>query len=449
MRGDDSHHITPGGPCREAELSVESLADGGDGVAHFQGRTVFVPLTLPGEVVRASVPEWRAGVTAALVEVVRPSSERRPAACPLYGECGGCQWLHASEDVQRSWKTGRVRRVFSQTMGETCPEIPPVEEVPPVLGYRRRTVLHAADGILGFSARRSHRVTEPGGCLLLEEPLRLAVREMAAAVKSGMQLPRGCADVSLAGDGSRTAAAFHFERRPPADALARLTALTRHTGIAGAVICVGGAAVGTIGKPLLRWPAPGVPGASLLGRPDLFAQAHLRAGELLAGIAAEAIPEGDRVLELFGGSGTLTLAASRRAASVTSVEICSPALTLARKAADEAGITNVRFQAGDSLRTAGHLAAGGERFGTVLLDPPRAGAKGIAQAALAVGARRVVYVSCNPATLALDAAALRRTGFELTSIRCLDLFPQTAHLEAAAVFQRGESGSSDGALHDR
>ena len=441
MCGDDSH-ISPKHVSREAELVIEALANGGDGVARFQGRTVFVPLALPGELVWASIPEGGTGVTAALLEVVRPSPERRPVDCPVFGECGGCQWLHASAEVQCAWKRERVRRLFAQALGGECPEIPQVEPVPPELHYRRRTTLHAADGALGFSAKRSHRVVTPKGCLLLDAPLEEAVQRLIDAVRSGMPLPRGCTDVSLACGDSKASAAFHFEGKLPADAMFRLSALTKRAGIAGAVACVDGQSAGTLGKPLLSWPAPMAPGARLFGRPELFAQAHIMAGEMLAGMAAAFIGEGERVLELFGGSGNFTLAASRRAASVTSVEICAPALALTRKSASEAGIANIRCVAGDALGTAAALAAGGERFDTVLLDPPRSGAKGISQAAQAVGARRVIYVSCNPETLAKDAASLRGAGFEMELLRCFDLFPQTAHLEAVAVFRRRDGGAA-------
>ena len=141
-------------------------------------------------------------------------------------------------------------------------------------------------------------------------------------------------------------------------------------------------------------------------------------------------------LELFSGSGNFTFAMTRRGLAVTAIESCADAVELARRSAREAGVQGARFILGDALASALALAREGRRFDTLLLDPPRAGAKGVGRAAAACGVRRVVYVSCDPATLARDVKELSDHGFHLIEATPVDMFPQTFHLEAVAALER-------------
>ena len=438
-----SDDVRPAAASEVVELAIEALAPGGDGVGRLGARAVFVPATLPGERVRASIPAARPGagpLQAELVEVLSPSPSRRPVVgCPHFGECGGCQWLHASPALQLRAK----EEAFRQALGEVLDgvEVAAIDGDGPELGYRARTTLHVARGALGFSQRASHEVVAVRRCLLLDERLNGVLDRLQGLLGApdeggALRLPRGCTDVALACDDERVSAAFFLDRLT-CEGEGRIDRLVRHAGIKGAVAVFPERGLKTFGKPMLSRPAPcSTRGARLFGRADLFAQAHAAANARLVAQALQQMGDVDGALELFGGSGNFTLALAERARGVVSIELCASALELARQSARAAGLTNVRFIGGDAIASARQLIHSGERFDALLLDPPRAGAPGIADLARTSGVRRVVYVSCNPVTLCRDARALIAAGFRPTFARPLDLFPQTVHVEAVITFER-------------
>jgi 23S rRNA (uracil1939-C5)-methyltransferase len=148
-------------------------------------------------------------------------------------------------------------------------------------------------------------------------------------------------------------------------------------------------------------------------------------------------PEGEEVLELFCGAGNFTGPLAARARSVSAVELQGPALDLARADAAEAPYPGLRFFAGDALKLGHALAREGRRFGAVLLDPPREGAKGIGPLLRELAAPRAVYVSCDPATLARDLKACTAAGYRVAAVQPVDMFPQTHHVEGVALLCRG------------
>ncbi len=142
------------------------------------------------------------------------------------------------------------------------------------------------------------------------------------------------------------------------------------------------------------------------------------------------------MLELYCGAGNFTFALAAAAAHVTAIEAAGPSLELCRRAAAAAKVENVRLLAGDAAALAGGLAQEGRRFDLALLDPPRAGAKGLARTLADLGPRRIAYVSCDPATLARDVKALVAAGYRVRRTRPVDMFPQTYHLEAVVTLER-------------
>jgi 23S rRNA (uracil1939-C5)-methyltransferase len=236
---------------------------------------------------------------------------------------------------------------------------------------------------------------------------------------------RGAAQLMLAAPPGK-------EQRIRAEALLRAVPT-----LAGLVLACQGAPVTVVGAPALRHErVPGRPAAGLASsRPDIFQQANRAANALLVELALDLLrPDGQRVLELYCGSGNFTGPLAARAAEVAAVELQGPALELAR--ADLAG-TGTRFYAGDALKLALALARerqeGGNEFTRALLDPPRDGAKGIGPALWALGVTRAVYVSCDPATLARDLRGCLEAGFRIEAVQPLDLFPQTHHIETVAL----------------
>jgi 23S rRNA (uracil1939-C5)-methyltransferase len=193
-----------------------------------------------------------------------------------------------------------------------------------------------------------------------------------------------------------------------------------------------------LGEPVLGAQCPLRPEITLYLRPDLFSQASAEGDAALARAVLECLTPGpgDRILELFGGSGNLTFPIASDASTVTCVERSNAALELARRSAREGRVENVRFLQGEAARICRGLVQEGVRFDKLLVDPPRGGAKGVASWAEALGAKELVYVGCDAAALARDALALGKVGFAPRALHLIDMFPQTHHAELVMSFER-------------
>ncbi len=433
----------------KVELRIESLVHGGEGLARSLGRVVFVPGAAPGDLVEAELREADGGrfTRANLLRVLAPGPVRVPAPCPIVDRCGGCPVQHVGSVAQQECKRALVEDALFRIGGfsKDSYELAPLVPSPAAFRYRRRARMHrAASGQWGFAGRASSGVVPVSECLLLEPALQALFDQVRAAAVELGGLP-DVADLGL--DVADTGAASLDLRtvKPPTAALRK-----RALALLGKVLQLRGATLGPEGAPeLLGEPAiadaPGPAGLSTARfrtRADLFAQANRAATPLLIGAALEALgpaAEG-RVLELFCGSGTLTLPLLSRARSVLGVEFAAASLALLRKSAAEAGLDGpgkIRLIAGDSAKvTQGLAASEAGTLDAVLLDPPRTGAASALRALAALRAPRLVYVSCDAPTFARDAKELVKSGYRLSRVVPFDLFPQTAHLELVATFLR-------------
>jgi 23S rRNA (uracil1939-C5)-methyltransferase len=388
---------------------------------------------------------------------VEPGAARLPPPCRHFGPaadgpergCGGCEWLHVAYPAQLAAKerglAERLRRLGGLPPGSF--EARPILASPEPLRYRSRAKFHLdrRSGRLVFFRRRSHEPVQLRECHLLEPELD-ALREAAGPALLAAHLePREVA-LEWSARERRGAAWLRLPALTPAAVERAQGLLGSLPRLAGAVLAAEGAPPALVGEPVLcHERAPGDPGGGLCrSRPDVFRQANRRANALLVRVALDLLrPDGEEVLELFCGSGNFTGPLARRARAVSAVEVQGPALDLARAdASDAAGAGDLppgpglRFFAGDALPLARALAREGRRFGAVLLDPPREGARGIGPALQELGAPRAVYVSCDPATLARDLKACAAAGYRVAAVQPVDMFPQTHHVEAVALLER-------------
>lgn len=436
-----------------AELRIEALTPGGDGIARPpDGPVVFVEGAAPGELVLAELDPARRGFRRArILEVLEPSPGRREPPCPEAGRCGGCGWQHLDEEAQARALEDVLRQALRRTGGfaEGDVEVEPARGAGEPLGYRRRARflldLAASPPRLGFRRRRSHAVHAVPACPVLEPELDDLREALAGTAPELARLLPGLRRAELGLDrvaaGRATACLVLPERVPAAAREAAAETLAGASPELAAVEVRDPAGIARIGPARLpyrrgpagepeRWPARHAPGG--------FLQAS-RAGNalLVERVLAACSPRpGLGVLELFAGSGNFTLPLAAAGASVTAVEESAPALECCREALDEAGL-DAELVAGDAAAVVAGLAAEGRRFDLVLLDPPRTGAKDCARALASLEPARIVSVSCDAATFARDAALLREAGYELRSAEPLVLFPQTPHLEIVGRLERG------------
>ncbi|WP_018231159.1 23S rRNA (uracil(1939)-C(5))-methyltransferase RlmD [Thioalkalivibrio thiocyanodenitrificans] len=435
-------------PAAPVEVMIESLTHEGRGVARVSGKTVFVDGALPGERVRARyVACHRRYDEAAPVEIIEAAPERVEPRCPHFSVCGGCSLQHMGADAQIQAKQRAVLEVLER-VGRVRPEriVAPIRGEP--WGYRRKARLSARHvpkkgGVLvGFRERYSHFLADIGGCEVLHPSVgrRIrALRDLITAMAARDRIPQ--VEVAV-DDADRTALVFrHLKPLSDADR-ERLTAFARDEGVQVWLQPKGPDTVHRL------WPAE--PGPLVYAHPDFdvrvpfgpldFIQVNRDINRAMVARAIDLLETGpgDRVLDLFCGLGNFSLPLARRAGHVTGVEGEAAMVARARENAGLNGIDNVDFHAADLASSMHDSPWAQARYDAVLLDPPRAGAAGVLDLPGRVGADRVVYVSCNPATLARDADILVNThGYRLEAAGVMDMFPHTSHVESMALFVRG------------
>ncbi|MDD2090758.1 23S rRNA (uracil(1939)-C(5))-methyltransferase RlmD [Pseudomonas guariconensis] len=426
---------------KKQRLHIERLAGDGRGIAFVEGRTWFVSGALAGESVDARVLGARGKVVDARLErVLQASPERREAPCQYYERCGGCNLQHLPHDGQLTLKQRLLAEQLQRVAG-VQPEQWATPLVGPEFGYRRRARIavrwdpKARHLDVGFRAEASQDIVAIDECLVLVQPLQAIFRHLPTVLCS-LSKPQALGHVELF-SGTAQAVLVRHVAPLPAEDLARLEAFCKQ---AGAQLWLQGdgepapvEAGQTLGFALEPW------GLELAWRPGDFVQVNAQVNTLmieqaLAWLAPQ--PE-DRVLDLFCGLGNFALPLARRAREVVAVEGVQAMVERAEANARSNNVHNARFFQADLSQPLAGAGWAAEGFSAVLLDPPRDGAFEVVQGIARLKAKRLVYVSCNPATLARDAQVLVGQGYRLTRAGILDMFPQTAHVEAMALFEAG------------
>ena len=395
-------------------------------VARDGGRVVFVQFALPGELVE-TVPSGRRGgaAFARAVEVIEASPDRVAARCPHFGSCGGCQWQHAAYPAQLSLKRRAVEDVWARA-GLRLPPDAPVLGMDDPWRYRIRGEFEAVYGgpefRFGFHRARSHSLLPIRTCpihdLRIEralEAFRVAVAEAGIEGLQNLELT-----VEPAGRGILWLARFRGSRARLPDSVVERAA----EQLPDLVLLDD-----SIG--LDFWDL------SFRVRSDSFVQTNYRQMLVLYRVALDMLaprPD-DRVLDLYSGMGTTSLAVAREVAAVTAVEENPRAVALGRLAVRINAASNVTFVTGRveaalrAVRMGAHSAA--------VLDPPRAGCDRAALSELLrLGPERLVYLSCEPSTHARDIASLIAGGYRLRRAALVDMFPHTHHVESVALLER-------------
>jgi len=416
-------------------LTILRLSQLGEGVAENSGRAVFVAGGLPGDRVQVELREDGRVLRGELLAVESPSPDRRPSPCDQTPCCGGFEWLELADHAQREAKREIVLGTLEHLgqIPRDSLELKPMLSGRPV-GYRRRAVLHFTREGLGLFARGTHQRVTVRRCPMLTDPLAELPERLAPWLKP---LAKDGASVHLLAEGTQVAIAVLLEGPVGARHVEAVEAAVSRLKLKGAVLVPKEGSPRLIGKPTLRAILPLTPEVPLYLRPDAFAQANaeLNVGLVSAALVQLAPTEGDRVLELYSGNGNFTFAVAGVAREVVAVEGAPISMELARRSAREASVQNVRWIQDDAAKSVKRLLGERERFDLLLADPPRTGAPGIGRWARELGVRRVVYVACDPSSLARDGRELVREGFRPTVLQIADMFPQTRHVESVLTFE--------------
>lgn len=439
-------------------VTIDKVITGGQGLAKLaDGMLIMVPFVLPGErVVVAIEKKKKSFAEAILLEVLEASPQRVEPPCQHFTHCGGCHLQHGDYQSQlaikeailrdllsrhREWPLGHLGAICQATLASPTP-----------FHYRQRIRLQIDDsGRIGFFARRSHDVVEIDSCPLATKPLNHALRALRELTAFHKILPHSEAlELLFSPLTGRVEVIVRMRRKPRAADQQAATALVKAVDLLQAVWLAGegfvtegpyvrtkeGDAASNIafalpqdvgGKELtLRFEAGG------------FCQVNQEQNEhltrqLLAW--AEVAPE-DTVLDLFCGMGNFSLPLALTARKVVGTDLQRSSIRGAQRNAVANHLPNCLFLRADAVQAVREFRSSREQFDLILLDPPRQGCHEILPLLADLGAKKIIYISCDPATLVRDLKRLHELGFLLSKIRSVDMFPQTCHVESIALLRR-------------
>jgi 23S rRNA (uracil1939-C5)-methyltransferase len=443
---------------QEVELRVDSLAYGGNGVARLNGFVVFVRRALPGDTVRARVTKVRRNHAEAVsLAIVEPGAPRVEAPCEHYPACGGCRFQDLAYDAQLDAKAQQVREALRRIGG--FPELEPEPAVAAKSLFHYRNKLEYSfttldDGSVGLGFHRAGRwdqVLDIERCWLTTD-LGNGVREAAKAWARAERLPaydqerqEGYLRHLVVREGRNTGQALVVLVTAPGDLAGAETlveALRAFPEVRSVHWAVNDSPAEVTNLPTdLLWGAEaieeGILGLRYRVRPNAFLQTNTEMCEVLYALAREyaGLTGNETVYDLYCGIGTIGLTLARDALTVWGIEHSEESIACAVENAELNELANAAFFAGDVGRDLEELRDRAGPPDVVVVDPPRAGLAG--KAVRRVGelqAPKLVYVSCNPTTLAGNAKELVDFGYRLERVRPVDMFPHTPHVETVALF---------------
>lgn len=413
-------------------VRTRGMSYGPHAVGHADGKVIFIRGAAPDEEVEIVVREVRARYAFADVRtVLAPSPVRRPVPCPYLPACGGCPWQHLDYHAQLAAKRDSVQEHLRR-IGGLDVNIEPILASPQELAYRHRLKLRVQRGQVGFLHAASHDLVPVTHCLLAMPAVDASIPavhtligDLRTAVRRIEIVDRGVNDDRVVVVGEAEGAWNQ------ADEAACLQWMKASSHVHGLVLT---------GR---RWrrvwgddrmtihPEVGVP---LTVRAGSFTQVNPGANQLLVSTVLRhaAIEHGTRVLDLYAGAGNFSVPCARRGAQVLAIEQQRAAVEDGRANARALGLAQCDFRAAAARDAVEALAIAGAAIDVVLLDPPRSGAADVVPGLLRLGARRVVYVSCNPSSLARDLKQLA-TRYRIDAVQPIDMFPHSYHVEVVVA----------------
>ncbi len=434
------------------EAFITDYTSEGQGVARIEGCAVFIPNAIFGEKVKVRIEKaqktWAAGK---IVEILEKSPHRVNRECPVAKLCGGCDFWHMDYEEESRLKAERVRNCLNRMGGENLEKVE-ILSAPTCYGYRNKAQypvsVKKGKGIAGFFKAGTHEVIENKRCLILPEESDQVKDAVMDYVNQYRVMPynevehkgllrhiyvrRGAVSGQVL-----VCLVINGRRIPKPEVLIeRLKKIPGFTTLVLSVNTRKGNAI--LGDEFITLYGPGYIEDTLCGlefrlSPRSFYQVNHHQAQRLyeAAISQAEITKNDTVLDLYCGVGTITLAMAKAAGKVIGIEVIPQAVEDARDNAQRNGIENAGFFCGDAGQAALALEQQGIKADVVVVDPPRRGLNAATIEALARFApRRIVYVSCDPATLARDVALLKERGYTLKNALAADLFPRCSHVES-------------------
>ena len=453
--------IVPVRQGQNYEIEISALGSSGEGVGRYEGFTVFVPGLLPGEKALVRITEVKKTYAiGSIAELLRRSRDRAEPLCPVYEQCGGCQLQHLSYEAQLTAKRQQVIDCVTRIGHQPGLYVEETLGAENPWNYRNKMQFplgrRKGKALVGCFAKGSHDIIDTRDCHIQHESLSQLANAMREAVDK-LQLPVYDEDkhtgvmrhiVGRVGEqGELMAVIVTATRKLPREKelvnflrrqLPGLVSVHQNIQTYHNNVIMGRDTRLLWGQPTIR---------DRLGflhfhiSPRSFFQVNTRQAELLYGKALEFAQLTGReiVIDAYCGTGTITLFLARKARKVYGIEIVKPAIKDAIKNARDNNVKNAEFIVGDATEVMPRLYREGIRPDVVVVDPPRAGCtETVLKTFAQMQPRRIVYVSCNPATLARDIEILAGLGYKAEQVQPVDMFPQTAHVEVCTKLVRAD-----------
>lgn len=439
----------------EFKLKITGYTAEGGGVGKFDGQAIFVENTASGdEILCHIIKAKKTYAVGKALKILKPAKCRIEPECDAFRMCGGCSFSHITYEEELKLKAQKVKDAFER-IGGISPEFKPIIPSPELSRYRNKAQypVRRENGILsiGFYAKKSHRVIDGGDCLLqpaefteIAEIFKRWINENNITVYSEstsiglirhLYLRKAFATGEI-----MVCAVINGNSIPESESLIEM--LKEIEGFKTLVLNVNKEKTNVVlGEECINLYGDGyitdvLCGVKIKLSPLSFYQVNRNGAELLYKKAAEyaAVSGDEDILDLYCGTGTIGLSMAKSVKSVTGVEIIPEAIADAEENAKINGFTNTRFLCGDAKNAAEVLKNEGIKPETVILDPPRKGcAEELLKTVSEIAPKKIVYVSCDPATLARDCSRLLDLGYSVKEVTPVDMFPRTSHVESVAL----------------
>jgi len=434
-------------PEEAVAATIESLAHDGRGVTHVDGKVVFIDEALPGEQVEFIYTDSRRDYAEGKVDkLITRSEHRTEPKCEHFGSCGGCSFQHVKDEEQIKIKQGLLVEQFNR-IGKV--EIPEIWEplTGPHWGYRRKArmgvkyVAKKGRVLVGFRERRNPFLAEIESCKVMHPIVGEKLMDLSEMI-GGLTIKDKIPQIEVAIGDEDCVLAFRVLEPPKAEDKERMREFGHKHNIS---MCLQSKGPDTIvpieGEPEVI-PFYVLPEQNIKFnfKPAMFTQVNYEINKKMITRVIEALElnENDNVLDLFCGLGNFTLSMATKAGHVVGVEGDQPLVNHAKENAKLNNLDNVEFHVADLSKDVSGQAWARQKFNKVMLDPSRAGASEVLHNLKHWNPDLIMYVSCNPSTLARDAGILvNEMGYKLVKAGVMDMFPQTGHVESIALFKKG------------
>ena len=433
----------------EQTITIEKLAFGGSGLGHIGGKVCFIPFTAPRDTARIRIKtEKRSYMEGELIELLTPSPLRETPPCPIFGACGGCNWQHLTYSAQLAAK----QEIFADLLWRSArvePErILPIIPAPEPYGYRSRVQFKlrfiAGQLHIGFYRRGSHFVIDlPERCAIAHPVINRLFADLNSYLPDFPEpdkIPQ--IDVTI-GDDDAAILVFHYLGNRHDEITRYLENMPTSASVGLYLQCGRKETLEKIAGPgHLSYRIPenflsGIPERTLSFAAGGFSQVNYQQNLSLVATVFDwaELTGAEKILDLFCGNGNFSIPLAQKAATVLGLEEYPPSIIDAQRNCVLNDVKNASYRCFDAAAGVEELIAAGEHFELVIIDPPRTGAAELVRYIPSLHPRKVIYVSCDPATLARDIGILKRGGYEVIKSLPVDMFPQTYHIESVTLLE--------------